>query len=234
MRFWGTILAVLVLSTSAFAKDIITIGLEDVADAVVQEFANQGIEDKIELQFFGGKTAFVIENANDAKILISGLQLDAEQGRFEAGAEIFVDGNKYEETKLVGRYFTLIEIWAPANDIAKDSIIKESDLTTTLLKSSRLRQDDIITKDELIGKQVVHQLKKNKPVPAKSIRDEVLVKKGATVSVIYQNKGMQITAKMEALEDASKSQMVKMLNTKSQKEIIGKVIGKNIVEITAE
>ena len=61
-----------------------------------------------------------------------------------------------------------------------------------------------------------------------------MIKKGDEVTAIYTYKGLQITSKMEALEDGAEGQRIKLLNTKSHKEISGKVLDNKTVEIAAE
>ena len=77
-------------------------------------------------------------------------------------------------------------------------------------------------------------MKKDKLITIRDVRDEIVIKKGQEVTIIYKNKGLQITSKMEALEDGSKGSFIKFINTKSNKEIIAKVIDKNTAELKAE
>ena len=53
------------------------------------------------------------------------------------------------------------------------------------------------------------------------------VKKGQNVTVIYKNKGLQITSKMEALSDGGRGDLIKFINTKSAKEVVAKIVDKN-------
>ena len=53
------------------------------------------------------------------------------------------------------------------------------------------------------------------------------------MTVIYQHHSLQIVAKMEALENGVKGKYIKILNTKSNKEVMAKVLDKNTVEVSA-
>ena len=234
MRFWLVVITLILVPFMSLAKDLLVVGIDDVSAAVSKEFVEQGRGSDIELEFFGGQTGFVFENADEAKILVSDLNINEEQNKFTASAEIFVDGKLSAETKLFGRYFDMTEVWLPVKNIEKDAIITQDDLVKAKIRSNRLRDDNVVDIDELVGKQAVRQIKADRPIMAKDIQDEVLITKGQLVTAVYSYKGLQITSRMEALEDGAKGQEIKLLNTKSKKEIVGKVLDDKTVEIRAE
>lgn len=234
MRVWLVVLMFVLSSAWVQAKDLLIVGIDDVSDAVSKEFVEQGMGDNIELEFFGGQTAFSFENAEEAKIMVTDLNIGEEQNKFTATAEIFVDGKKAADTKLFGRYFEMVEVWLPVKDIDRDTVIKKEDLAKVKIRANRLRDDSVTDINDLLGKQTVRKIKADRPIMQKDIRDEILITKNKVVTAIYTYKGLQITSKVEALEDGAKGQRIKLLNTKSQKEIIGKVLDKNTVEIAAE
>ena len=234
MRFLVIVLTVLFAASSVEAKEGVHLGIEDISKAVVDEFDNQGLGEDVELEFFGGQTSFTFESASDAKIMITDLKVDEGNGKFKAEAEIFADGNSVAKTTLSGRSYILGEVVVPTREIAKDEVIEFEDLKVAKLRLNRLRDDVIKEEDELVGKQATRTLKEGKPVTSRDVKEEVIVKRGDKVTAVYNHKGLQITSKMEALEDGAKGRTIKVLNTKSAKEISGKVLGKNIVEISAE
>lgn len=234
MRYCLTFLSVLLFAFGVQARDLFVVETQEMSQAVKKEFAEQGLGEEIEVELFGGKTEFVVENADTVKIMVTNLDISQGQSKFTAKAEIFADGKPVAQTKLYGRYFVMTEVMLPVRDIAKDSIIKKEDLIQTSLRVSRLREDMVTQESDLVGKQAVHLIKANKPVQKKDIRDKVLIKKGQIVTAVYQKNKLQITSKLEALEDGSVGQYIKLLNTKSGKEISAKVADKNTVEVVSE
>lgn len=234
MRLLLVIFALVGMSFNSWAKELLIVGIDDVSEAVAKEFVEQGMGENIELEFFGGQTAFSFENADEAKIMVTDLNISENQNKFTATAEVFVDGKSAAETKLFGRYFEMVEVWLPVKDIARDAIIKEGDLAKVKMRANRLRDDSITDINDLLGKQTVRQIKADRPIMKKDVREEILITKNQMVTAIYTYKGLQITSKVEALEDGAKGQRIKLLNTKSQKEITGKVLDKKTVEITTE
>lgn len=234
MRYCLTFLFVLLMPIWVQAREILVLGTPEVSQAVKKEFADQGFGEEIELEFFGGQTEFVLNDADVAKVMISGLDISEGQNKFTAKAEVFADGKPVAQTKLYGRYFVITEVMLPIRDIAKDSIIKKEDLILSSLRANRLREDMLTQENDLVGKQAVRLIKANKPIQKKDIKDEVLIKKGQAVTAVYQRDKLQIMLKLEALEDGAKGQFIKLLNTRSGKEVAAKVIDRSMVEVIAE
>jgi flagella basal body P-ring formation protein FlgA len=234
LRFGLVVVLGLGLLFGSVKAQAVSLGVADMTHAVQTEFVEQGLGNDIELEFFGGQTVFDFPDAAEAKILLDNLEAFVSQGKFTAHAEIFADGRKQADTQLIGRYFVMTEVWVPVRDMAKDEVIKSDDLQKVRMRQNRLRDDDVVASADLVGKQVVRAVKAQKPFTTRDIREEALVVKGQTVTVVYHHKGLQITAKAEVLEDGAKGQKIRLLNTKSQKELRGIVKDKNMVEIEAE
>ncbi len=234
MRWVIVLTFVLTMSFSSWAEASLKLGSDEVTEALQNEFVEQGVDGEVEIEIFGGKSSFDLPNAKVAKILFSNFSVDEEQNRFTTDAEIFADGKPVEKTELVGRYFVMAEVWLPVRDIMRDEIIKADDLEIKKMRSNRLREDDVISQNQLVGKQAVRTIKAGKPVSKRDIREEIVIRKGQNVLAVYNHKGLQITAKLEALEDGAKGNKIKLLNTKSQKEIFGEVVDKNTVNIMSE
>lgn len=234
MRYLLTLLVLLQIVFGSVSAKALTLELDDIVEAIRAEFVEQGFDDNVELELFGGQTKFDLGDISDAKILLSNFSAIEDDDKFTVDAEIFADGKSVATTKLVGRYFILEKILVPTKDITKDEIIKKENLTQIIIRSNRLRDDVIKEENNLLGKQAIRTIKKGKPITSRDIRDEIVIKKGQMIMVVYKNKGLQITSKMEAIEDGAKGQRIRLINNKSNKEVVGRVVDKNMVEVLGE
>ena len=230
-KLFSILFVLLLLPFAVCGKEITSIEL---LKAVENEFAEHGIADMVELEIFGGKTNFEVKDADNVKILISDLHADSDNNKFTAVAEIFVDGVSIGKTDLLGRFFVMRDVYLPAKNIAKNQIISVEDLKPVLMRENRIKDEDMVDLESIVGKQTTKLLKADKIINAKDLREEVLITKGQEVTVFYKNKGLQITSKMQATGDGSKGDLIKFINTKSAKEVMAKVIDKNTAEVTAE
>lgn len=234
MRYLLTLLVLLQIVFGSVSAKALTLELDDIVEAIRAEFVEQGFDDNVELELFGGQTKFDLGDISDAKILLSNFSAIEDDDKFTVDAEIFADGKSVATTKLVGRYFILEKILVLTKDIAKDEIIKKENLTQIIIRSNRLRDDVVKEENNLLGKQAIRTIKEGKPITSRDIRDEIVIKKGQMIMVVYKNKGLQITSKMEAIEDGAKGQRIRLVNNKSNKEVIGRVVDKNMVEVLGE
>ena len=157
----------------------------DFRTAIVAEFVEQGVDENIEVEFFGGQTSFVFENAEKAKIMISQMDTNEDQSKFSAKAEIFADGKLQDQTMLTGKFYKLQEVYVLARDINKDEIITKDILKTKKVRSNRIKDDALIAYDALEGKQAKKKIKAEKLVTSRDVGEVIVVKKGSKVTSLY-------------------------------------------------
>ena len=229
LKFWGIIIGVWLLALPVRATVLLNDG--DFMAALQKEFVEQGHDEKLEMEFFGGQTAFVIQDAGQAKIMVSQMKINDEQGTFSANAEIFADGKHYGSTNLTGKFYVLGEAFVPAQEIAKGEEIAEDMLELVPVRLNRIKDTNVIAKEKLVGMEAKRSLKPGRLVNERDIGPKIIMKKGALVTSIYRSKGLQITAQAIAQEDGAKGQLIKVENTKSGKKFKARVIDAETVEV---
>ncbi len=206
----------------------------DMIDAVKKEFVEQGVDETLDVEFFGGQSNFSIEEANSLKVMISRLKYDAGANKFSADAEIFADGQVYAKTTLSGRYYVLEEAWVPVRNIEKGDVITKDKLQKIQVRANRLKGQHITDAEKLDGMEAKRSLKAGKLISDRDVGAVIVVKKGKVVTSVYKASGLQITAQAEALEDGAKGQNIELFNTKSGKKFVARVIDAETVEIDAQ
>lgn len=84
MKFFLAAVLMLCRISMASAENLLIVGEDEIRRAIEKEFVEQGQNQALDVEFFGGQTVFHIENAQKAKILVSGLKTDELQNRFRA------------------------------------------------------------------------------------------------------------------------------------------------------
>lgn len=214
----------------AFAETL-NVTESDVSRAVAEEFAEQGLDEELELEFFGGKSSFAIENAKKAKIMVGGLKYDETQNKFSVRVEIFADGRSVAVSDLQGKYYVLDEAWVPNRNINKGETLVEQDLKVVKVRRNRLKPTVLSKKEQLVEKEAKRSLKEGKLINEREVGSRILVRKGDIVTLVYKSGQMQITAKGEALSDGAKNQKIEAENTKSKKKVYGIVTDTDTVEV---
>ncbi len=209
----------------------VNVSTEEVEDAIKKEFSEQGLEDEIELEIYGGQSSFNFPEANQAKIMVSNLKYDETQNKFTINVEIFADGKSSAKDSLIGKYYLMEEVFVPAENLDKGQIIQEQNLKKIKLRSSRIKSAYITEKEKLIGKEVKRALKIGKLISSKEIGMPLAVHKNDKVNLIYKTERMQIIAKGIAQEDGSKGEKIEVENSQSRKKVYGTVVSSDTIEV---
>lgn len=210
---------------SAGEMRVLTFDERDVINAISQEFVERGMVEgeTVDVELFGGKTDFQIENAEKAKIIISNLKVDETLGRFSCNAEIFADGRPYASSSLQGRYFQMTEVWVPRQNIAKGEIISEDMLAGKSIRASRLKPSMVTEKEKLKGLEAKKSLKEGKIINDKDVGARILIKRNDIVTAVYRTDKMQITAKAAAQQEGALGDRIELQNIKTRKVLTGVV-----------
>lgn len=230
-KFWGIFVFALSFVSSVYAASLAVLTEDDMISAIKKEFAEEGVDTPMELELFGGKTSYSFENVQKLKVMVSHLKYDEEQNKFSATAEIFADGVAKDKTILNGRYYLLQNVWVPAEDIEKGTVLTADMLKTISVRENRIKSSHVTELEKLVGSEVKKTMKAGKMFTDRDIGQVILIKKGKIVTAVYKAKGLQITTKAEALEDGAAGQMIGMTNLKSGKKFQARVTGAETVEI---
>lgn len=213
------------------AKADVQVTTLEVKNAIIKEFLEQGLDEDLELDVFGGQDSFFIPEAKSAKIMVSDLKYDETQNKFSVNVEIFADGKSAAKSSLIGKYYIMEEVYVPARNMDKGEILQESDLKKIKIRSTRIKPMNVTDISKLEGQEVKRALKVGKLISNKEIGQPLLVHKGDNVDLLYKTKQMQIIAKGNVQEDGAKGQKIEVENTQSHKKIYGTVISADTIEV---
>ncbi len=231
MKMWGFWLILICLWTSSVSAQTRYLQENDFVVALEKEFVEQIGDDEIELEFFGGQTAFAFDDVQQLKIMMSAVKFDALQNKFWAEAEIFADGKSVAKTLLQGKYYILTEVVVPAKNINKGDLIKSDMLKNIKVRMNRIKPQNVTDITALIGSEAKRSLREGKLINENDIGKVMLIKKGDVVRSIYKTPKMQISAKVEALEDGGKGDKIEVRNVNSKRVIFAEIVDANTVVV---
>lgn len=222
-------LPVLLLS---FASDAaLSVTGDDVTEAVRNAFVEEGIDENMDIEFFGGTTSFVLPKDSPFKIMVSNLKYDEGSNKFTCVVDVFAEGTLVGNSTLIGKYYLLDGVWVPARSINKGEIIKEKDLKQIMVRRNRIKDANITHKEKLLDKEAKRMLKTGKLILNSEVGDKLLIRKGDMVSAVYQTNKMEITTRALALEDGSVNDRIELQNPKSKKSLFGVVVDADTVRV---
>lgn len=234
LKKWGFLLIGCCLWTVPAAAETKYVQEADFDRALKQEFVEQGGDEEIELEFFGGKTYFALDDVSDVKIMVAEANFDELQNKFSAKVEVFADGKSVATTQLQGKYYVLGEVLVPERNINKGEIIAPEMLKAIKVRMNRIKPANLIDVSALVGREAKRVLREGKIVNDKDVGKVILIKKGEIVTSVYRTPKMQISAKVEALAEGGKGDKIEVRNVNSKKVLFAEVIDADTVMVEVQ
>jgi flagella basal body P-ring formation protein FlgA len=128
---------------------------------------------------------------------------------------------------LNGRFQEVTSVPVLNSQARTGHIIHESDITFKKFAKRRINNEVILRKEDLIGYTPKKFIASNTPVQSFDIQTPLLITKGSLVTVSLNTKNLQLTTKAKALENGSRGERIRLLNTQSNLTIEGEVTGLN-------
>jgi flagella basal body P-ring formation protein FlgA len=153
---------------------------------------------------------------------IRSLNFDPRSGMLSADI-IAWDGA--EPVRVTGRAYETIEIPVLDRPIAAGDVIDASDLRWVSLRSDRVRPDSVLNPDEIIGHQARRALRASEPLRGYDLQQEILVNRGDLVTLLFEARGIQLSVRARAMENAGDGELARFVNLQSNRTVEAMVDG---------
>jgi flagella basal body P-ring formation protein FlgA len=152
---------------------------------------------------------------------------DLRSGKFKASVTL----SNQSIYKIQGRFEEFVEIPVLRSRIMKGEVVKASDIYKTQISGAKYRSDYLTENDEIVGKTAKRSLMAHTPISSSLLQTENLITNNQTVTVIYEQGGLELKLTAKALQDGVAGDMVQVKNLRSGAIISGVVTGKNTVRV---
>ena len=113
----------------------------------------------------------------------------------------------------------------------KGHVIERDDIYTERMDIRRMPSGAVGKPELLIGKSLRRTIIANIPIVEDMVEHSQLVKRGKSVILLIENRGLKITAAGKIKEKGYVGSSVRAVNMSSQKEVTGVLIDKNTVKV---
>jgi flagellar basal body P-ring formation protein FlgA len=125
-----------------------------------------------------------------------------------------------------------VRVVVPSHDIARGTVIAESDLTMAATANEAV--PGIVTAmNDLVGMQARRTLRGGETVRLEDVRRPILVTRGSTVSMSFEAPGIILTATGKAMSEGGLGETVTVQNPASYRTISAVVVGPGQVRAQA-
>ena len=153
---------------------------------------------------------------------ISALNYDPRTGMLSAEVAPF-DGAA--PVRVTGRAYQTIDIPVLAHPVAAGEIIGDDDIRWVSLRSDRVRPDSVLDPVAIIGHQARRALRASEPLRGYDLQQAILVNRGDLVTLMFEARGIQLSVRARALENAADGELIRFVNLQSNRTVEAMVDG---------
>jgi len=218
-------------------RDSQTVTHEEILDQVRAALEAQGAPKEAELQTATSSLAVSLPIEAMPLVQVGKVAFDPRSHRFSAIVDISAtEGDRVVFTRQVavgGRVYATEALPVLAASINRGDIIGPNDITVAHVRSDQVRNGAVTDPYALVGKQARRPLKEGEPVLASQLQAPVVINRGDEVVIFYALKTMNLTAKGKAMDAGGQGDVIRILNTSSNRTLMAKVVQPHQVVVDA-
>lgn len=161
-------------------------------------------------------------------LAVENLYYSPVQGRF--AAEIVVTGSQVR-LPVSGRAFGVVQIPVLSRRVIPGDVIGPGDIDWLDVRADQTTSDTAATDAQLIGMTPRRGVSTNQPVRLRDLQSPRMVDKGTLVTITLSTPSMTLTTQGKALQDGGKGEVIRVVNTQSNRIVEATVAGPNVVAV---
>jgi flagella basal body P-ring formation protein FlgA len=161
-------------------------------------------------------------------LAVENLYYSPVQGRF--AAEIVVTGSQIR-LPVSGRAFGVVQIPVLSRRIIPGDVIGPGDIDWQDVRADQTTSDTAATDAQLIGMTPRRGVSTNQPVRLRDLQSPRMIDKGSLVTITLSTPSMTLTTQGKALQDGGKGEVIRVVNTQSNRIVEATVAGPNVVAV---
>ena len=202
-----------------------------IREAVIQKIKDSGARGDIDITFDARKPELALPANQPDAFALANFDYDPLSKRFRteinAGA-----GQAAVIMPLAGRVTIKRHVPVLARKLESGTIIGLSDIDWLDVPEDRLSDSTITDAQQLVGRELRHTTADNEPLRMNDVLPPRLVTRGSLVTMKIETPMMVITTQGKALQDGAMGEVVRVLNTQSNRMIEGTVDGSGSVRVS--
>ena len=205
-----------------------------VHDAVMRALVEGGMPENADVVLDNDRVQLVIATGRPATVRAEVPAYDPAKPRFEA--TVFAPAEAAEADRVtirvIGKAIRTAEIPVLVRPVATGEVIRARDIQMVRLHADQVGPTTINDPDKLSDKSARHVLPAGLPIRVSDVSAPVLVSKNNLVNVTINTARLSIVMQGKAMEDGAEGDIVRVMNTRSNKIVQGMVSGKGEVVVT--
>ncbi len=204
---------------------------DEIEDELIAALRDKGVSQEIEIAFSNRRLSLHVAIDRPATVGVENLVYSRATGRFSAVVQAPAKDPTGQRVRVTGRVHELITVPVLTVRKGRNEIIGRADIEWLEMRKKRIRRDTILDAKLLIGKAARSLIREGRPITRRAVRRPVMVAKGSMVTINLASPFMRLTAQGRALRNGGRGDVIRVINTRSNKIIEARVDGPDNVSV---
>lgn len=219
------------LDSSVIERSSTVIETQRIESATIEALRQRGAKGNLSLILDNPATRIHLPSDAESSLSVAGLTHNPETGRFTAHLIAPAEGTTLAQVTISGRAIEMIEVPVLRRRVLPGEVIRAGDILWQGLRADRIARNVVLDPVNLVGKSPRRPIRPDEPVLGSELREPVLVPKNSLVTIRLQTARMVLTARGRAMEPGAQGDVIRVVNTKSNKIISANVTDAGTVEV---
>lgn len=197
----------------------------DTVTAAIVDAINDRTEQSssMDVVFDTGEVQFTLPTNVDATVAIQGLNFDSSSNRFLAILVVPATGPALYTQQVVGTVYEKMQVPVLKHAVSAGNTVQAADIDWTSTRVDQLAMNAVTDEQQMIGRIAKRPLRPGQILRATDLINEPTVHKNNLITIAVQTADMSLTVRGKALEDGAIGQTIRVVNTNTNKQLVGVV-----------
>ncbi len=191
-----------------------------ITEAIQQRSQQPG---DMDIALDGGQVQFTLPTGVEASVGIQGLNFDPASNRFVAILVVPANGPTLISQQVVGTVYPKTDVPVLKRLVSAGDTVQADDVEWISSRLDQLAPSTATDAQQLIGRVAKRPLRAGQMVRLTDLSSEATMRKNTLITIAVVTGQMSLTVRGKALEDGAIGQSIRVLNTNSNKQLIGVV-----------
>ncbi|NCC22514.1 MAG: flagellar basal body P-ring formation protein FlgA [Alphaproteobacteria bacterium] len=191
----------------------------------------QNLSGRFEIEFASTDNAMVLPHDVAATAEITALTYSPQRDWFQATIAAPSADNPVAVRQLTGAVRRIVEVPVLKDNLRNGDVIAASDIEWIDLYAKDLQHDYYLDAEQIVGMTPRRMVVSGKPIRDMELEAPKIVERGDTVTIVFEQGPMRLTAEGRALRDGAKGDFIRVVNSNSSQSIEGTVIAPRTIVV---
>ncbi len=152
-------------------------------------------------------------------------------GNVTATVDFYVNEEKVRTLGVVGRVEVFGNVYLASRPLKQNEMISEADLEVHKMNLTDAVDRFATRSDQVENRRVLHSIGVHQPLELRDLDKPLILKRGDSVKIVYDEPGLSVTAKGQANADGGVGDTLAITNISSKKTVFCKVVDAQTVRV---